>query len=223
MNVLALDTSTQYLSLALEANGKRSYFLEEVGNLQSVHILPKIKQLLQQSDLTIQDIDLIAYNQGPGSFTGLRIGLAVALGISYGLGIKLVPIPGFAISAYGYTGDVLVAIDARLNQVYLAGINTPSFEYFLSPQLMNPEQIPYLPDCKFIGNGFSIYSRQLNVAFKTMAINEITYYPLAYNLLDLVQLNKYAPVTPQNAEILYLRNNVALTLAQQNQTKNFIQ
>ena len=154
-NILAIDTSSEYLSIALRIHSKTSYIFEKVGNLQSEFIIPKIQELLNKSGAVIQDIDFIAYNQGPGSFTGVRIGLSVAIGIALGLEIPLIPIPTFAIFANNLITllktknnltnfdrlKIIVGIDARLNQIYLAGINAVDKSYFINPQLSNPEDI----------------------------------------------------------------------------------
>ena len=63
MNVLAIDTSSEYLSLALQTGSSQFHILEKVGNKQSNYILPKIEDLLKQNNLKISDINLIAYNQ----------------------------------------------------------------------------------------------------------------------------------------------------------------
>ena len=92
MNILAVDTSSEYLSLALQYNDQRYHSLDFVANQQSNFIIPKIKELLEKCNIDISGIDAIAFNQGPGSFTGLRIGLSVAIGLAYSRNIKLIPI-----------------------------------------------------------------------------------------------------------------------------------
>lgn len=219
MNILAIDSGSEYLSLALQTRQGRSYILEQVGNKQSNHILAKIDELLVTNKLTVAEINLIAYNQGPGSFTGLRIGLSVAMGMAFGLNIKLVPIPAFALFAHGYQQEVLVALDARLNQVYLAGLNATTLHYFLHPQVCDPDKIPYYPQCSLVGNGFRVYRSLLNAQLKPLVATSYD-YPTALSMLDIVNSARYMPIAPDQADLLYLRNKVALNLTEQQQIKS---
>ena len=80
--ILAIDTSTSYLSLAIFAKEQMWTFHEAVGTKQSTLILPTLDRLLADTGLARSDIASIVYAQGPGAFTGLRIGLGVAQGLA---------------------------------------------------------------------------------------------------------------------------------------------
>lgn len=223
MNILAIDTSSEYLSLALQKGLRQQHILEKVGNKQSEYILPQINNLLEQNNLKISDVNLIAYNQGPGSFTGLRIGLSVAMGIALGSNIELVPIPAFALYAANAksksnSNKMLVAIDARLNQLYLAGINTQTFDYFLDPMLIDPAKVPYIDESVLVGNGFKQYWDLLSDNIKNLLFLDLE-YPNAENMLDLAISGKYMKIKAHDASLLYLRDKVALNLAEQHQLK----
>ena len=221
MICLAIDTSTEYLSLALDVEGSRFSSVELVGNKQSHFLLNNINKLLQLAQILPVDIDVIAYIEGPGSFTGLRIGLSVALGLCYGIGARLIAIPAFALYARAseYSGEVLVGLDARLGQIYLAGINTQTLDYFIVPQLIDPEQILVESPMPLLGNGFKEYYTRLNPQLHEYKLIEQT-YPGAEYMLDLVGLNKYPLLLPQAANLAYLRNKVALNLKEQQLQKN---
>lgn len=225
INILAIDTTTTYLSIALQTKSGRSYLLEEVGNKQAEFILGKIQELLSKHNISVEDLNLIAYNEGPGSFTGLRIGLSVAMGIGVGLDIKLVPIPAFAIFANATKphvngGDVLVGLDARLKQIYLAGINTTTLDYFIAPQIIDPDKIEYIENIPLIGNGFSTYQSLLNSALQQIPVLSLAeIYPNALNMLDIIMLNKYPTLDSSKADLVYLRNKVALDLQEQHSAK----
>jgi|SRR6185437_105624 len=229
-NILAIDTASANLSLALQV-GDKIYppYINKVDNKQSENIIPQIKELLIKAGITASELTHIAYNQGPGSFTGLRIGLSVALGIAFGINALLIPIPAFAIyalQAYELCGSsvprVLVGLDARLNQLYFAGVNAGTFEYVIQPQLINPGDIVNMGDLDFenmlaIGYGFKQYEDLLpNVVRALLLPNLIApEYPDATYLLKLANSGKFEAVTAAHADLLYLRNKVALNLDEQ--------
>ncbi len=164
------------------------------------------------------ELDLIAYVEGPGSFTGLRVGLSVTLGLSLGCKAKLVAIPSFAIYALAvrdrFNGDLVVGLDARLNQLYMAGINTQSLDYFIQPQVIDPDKIELKADCALIGNGFSVYKDKLSTSVLSHNLYAIE-YPSALYMLDIVVMDKYPQILPDAANLLYLRNKVAQNLIEQ--------
>lgn len=218
LNILAIDTSGEYLSLAVSIAGNKFYSLDKVGNKQSLHIINKIKQLLELANIQPSQLDLIAYVEGPGSFTGLRIGLSVTLGLALGSQAKLVPIPSFAVYAMAvrdkFNGDLVVGLDARLNQLYMAGINTQTLDYFIQPQVIDPDKIKLKIDCALIGNGFSVYKDKLNNDVLSRDLYDIE-YPNALYMLDIVSQGKYLAILPDAANLLYLRNKVAQNLIEQ--------
>lgn len=217
---LAIDTSSAYLSLALQARGKIFTYLDKVDNKQSENIIPQIKQLLLKAGVLVGEIDYIVYNQGPGSFTGLRIGLSIALGITFGIKALLIPIPAFYIyalqaSELSTDSKVVVGLDARLNQLYLAGIDISTLEYFIQPELVNPGDIIIGPDkAVAIGSGFMLYKELMPKAFNRLSLLNPE-HPDAGYLLKLANLGKFPPVAAAKADLLYLRNKVALDLDEQ--------
>jgi tRNA threonylcarbamoyladenosine biosynthesis protein TsaB len=214
--ILAIDTSNEYLSLALEVDGVRFSSLDKVLNKQSHYIIEKINTLVIDAGIKLTEINLIAYVEGPGSFTGLRVGLSVALGIAYGINAKLVAIPSFAIyaRASGVKTNILVGIDARLNQIYLSGVNPKTLDYFITPCVIDPDRIECGNDVTLIGNGFSVYNNLLSSQIKALNYIEID-YPSATHMLDIVGLDKYKIIALNEANLMYLRNKVALSLIEQ--------
>ena len=217
MNILAIDTATEYLSIALVVGSTRQHYIEKVGNQQAKNIIPRIQELLHLADITVADLNLIAYNQGPGSFTGLRIGLGVAIGIAIGQNINLMPIPAFATFAtaskaqLNNAGNVLVGLDARMHEIYLAGINPDTLDYVLDPCVISPAAIENIHNLPLIGDGFKNYFDDLKPYIQNSKQILDMPYPSALNLLDIVAMNKCTAIAPEQAELLYLRNKVALT------------
>ena len=123
MNILVFDTSTETLVVGVRiGNGDLTAAATE-GFKHSETLLPSIETCLGNSKTSMKDIELIACTSGPGSFTGLRIGMATAKGLSLALGIPWVGIPTLDCLAYGQGEDgglVVPVLDARKNRVYSA-------------------------------------------------------------------------------------------------------
>ncbi|NBT10515.1 MAG: tRNA (adenosine(37)-N6)-threonylcarbamoyltransferase complex dimerization subunit type 1 TsaB [Betaproteobacteria bacterium] len=132
MNLLALDTSTDRLCMAL-CSGEAVHAHEEPGGPQaSQRLLPAAQALLVQRGLTWRDLDGLAFGQGPGAFTGLRGTCAAVQGLCLGLGVSAVAVPSLLIVAEDARQQALdsgqlkptqactvaVAMDARMGQVY---------------------------------------------------------------------------------------------------------
>jgi tRNA threonylcarbamoyladenosine biosynthesis protein TsaB len=122
--LLAIDTTTEICSVAIQTPLGDMIHAE---HSQSTHhaqaILPLIEKLLNQAKLILADIEFIAVSVGPGSFTGVRAGIATAQGLAYGLGIKVIPMGTLDLIALGLPqeGQVQVISDARMQQFYVGG------------------------------------------------------------------------------------------------------
>ena len=122
--ILAIETSAQTPTLAVSAAPdvfKKALFGQAVT--AGAGILTVFKKLCDDLSLTPQSIKTVAVDIGPGSFTGIRVGLAFAKGLCYGLNIGIVPISSLKCHAYHYgaKGDtVCVALDARQSELYFA-------------------------------------------------------------------------------------------------------
>ena len=83
MNYLAIDTSADHLTVAACVNGKKgSVFLSSSGVKHSVELMPEVEKLLNSLGATAEDMDVFCAVVGPGSFTGIRIGVATAKGFA---------------------------------------------------------------------------------------------------------------------------------------------
>lgn len=160
MKILSIDSSSVSASAAVTENGK--ILAEEFvnnGYTHSVTLMPIIEKVLKDSKLSVADIDLLAITNGPGSFTGVRIGIASAKGIC-----DAVNIPCFAVSTLEAiakplsTKNVLAVsvMDARCNQVYTAsfymGKRETQDRAILISELLN-ELKNEKRDVVFIGDG----------------------------------------------------------------------
>jgi tRNA threonylcarbamoyladenosine biosynthesis protein TsaB len=120
MILLAIDTAGPRLQLALLRDGAVDTLIEDMPKGQAERIFPAIDELLARTGTTFADLTRLAVTTGPGSFTGLRIGLAAARGLGLALEIPVIGVPTlFAISLGGPSGPSTVRLDARRDEAYV--------------------------------------------------------------------------------------------------------
>lgn len=161
-SLLALDTAGSHCSVALWSDGER---VEDTRNLRrshNEHLLPMVDELLARAGLAPQDLDLVAFAAGPGSFTGVRIAAAAAQGIALGAQAQIVAVPSTAAlarCAWRRHGDaarrVLVCIHSRQQLVYVAGFKGDSEPLAtLEPRLCgSAAELPDLADGPWLAVG----------------------------------------------------------------------
>ena len=164
LKVLALDTSTMMSSVAI-VDGEHVIAEQNLNNKigHSERLIPSIDTVLKTAGCKLADIDAFAVAIGPGSFTGLRIGLAAAKGFAFSLGRPVVGISSLKALAYNLSGsEYLVAsiLDARRGEYYIAvnRFNGSSIENILADSVMPPDElIDYIKSLKekvaFVGDG----------------------------------------------------------------------
>src|ERR1700754_2194863 len=124
--LLAFDTATEHMSIALAARGEVFAFEAAGGAQASATLIPAILALLAKAGVTLRELDAIAFGRGPGAFTGLRTACSVAQGLAFGAGKPVLPIDTLlAVAEDARAGDpaaqrIWVAMDARMNEVYAA-------------------------------------------------------------------------------------------------------
>ncbi|MFT8229645.1 MAG: tRNA (adenosine(37)-N6)-threonylcarbamoyltransferase complex dimerization subunit type 1 TsaB [Enterobacterales bacterium] len=126
ISILAIDTSTDSCSVALMYNTNNIVDDFNITNKKhEKNILPMINSLLIKSNISLNEINAIAYSRGPGDFTSIRVGLSVAQGLSIGANIPLIDVSTLSVLAEhswrkNKSFNVLTAVDARMNEVYWA-------------------------------------------------------------------------------------------------------
>jgi len=135
VNFLALDTSSKILKLAIKINSKVITLDDEDNSRHIENLLPAIDKCLKKIKCDKSDINFIGVCTGPGSFTGIRIGIATALGISYASGITCFGFSVFDIYKYllkDHNDSVIIpVIDAKKDRFYCSFIEPDKdFEYF---------------------------------------------------------------------------------------------
>jgi len=124
MCLLAIESSTQAASIAIKKNDKIIYLdYINIATSHSETIMPRIDTALKLLRIDKKDLTGITVSIGPGSFTGLRVGLATAKGIATGLRIPLISfntLEVLASNVYGTEKHILSVLDARMNEAYVA-------------------------------------------------------------------------------------------------------
>ena len=125
--LLAIDTAGPRLQLALRADGAVDVSIDEIAQGHAEVLFPRIDALLARNGLTYADLERVAVTTGPGSFTGLRIGISAARGLGLALGIPVVGIPSLlAISLSAPAGrPAAVLLDARREEAYFQRFSGP--------------------------------------------------------------------------------------------------
>lgn len=146
MKILALESSAVAASVALcEDEALLGQSFRHTGLTHSQTLLPMAEELLQGCGLTMQDVDLIAVAEGPGSFTGLRIGVAAAKGLAWAAELPCAGCSTLASMAWnlaGLEGEVCAAMDARRKQVYNARFRVDGQQ----PHRLTPDRAIALED-----------------------------------------------------------------------------
>ena len=127
MKILAVDSSSVTASVAITENGKvlAENFINN-GLTHSQTLMPMVEKTINESGISVKDIDLFAITHGPGSFTGVRIGIASVKGMADALDKKCLPISTLEAIAEPLKNEDVIAcavMDARCNQVYTAIFN----------------------------------------------------------------------------------------------------
>lgn len=126
-NILCIETATTNCSVALGIDGKLKSLKEEndlnYSHSERLHIL--IRDILEEGNIQLSGLDAIAISKGPGSYTGLRIGVSAAKGLCFSLDIPLISVPTLSSLAYKVKepGYVVTMLDARRMEVYSAVFN----------------------------------------------------------------------------------------------------
>ena len=147
--ILHIETATKNCSVALSKSGKLlaliEYYLENFSHSERLHGF--IQEVLEEAELKMSALDAVAVSKGPGSFTGLRIGVAAAKGICFALDLPLIGINSLHILSEKYEGSkqalLFPMFDARRMEVYVMVLNQkkeilkPTFAEVITPESFN--------------------------------------------------------------------------------------
>lgn len=216
--ILALETSTRRLSVALWRGGDFVERAEELPNGGSERLLPWVKELLAEAGLALTDLDGIAFGAGPGSFTGLRLAAGCAQGLAYGLDLPVLGVCTLeALAFQGGTDRVFACLDARMNEVYSAayidGVEVSP------PSVSPPERVAVPPGGGWmgVGDGFAAHGDALAVRLGASLISRRPdVFPTASAVARLAapRLARGEGMEAALAAPRYVRDRVALTTAE---------
>jgi len=219
MKLLAIETATEYCSVALAVNGELRSREALAPRRHADLLLPWVTELLAEGGVRAQDLDALVFSRGPGSFTSLRIGISVAQGLAWGADIPVVPVSSLQAAAQVAAGNgvtaAIVAFDARMNEVY-------SGRYRLDDQqLMQPAGEEAVCDpgrlCNLetsgwsgVGNGFDRYPQLSEFSANLDSVHTDT-WPTASAMIPLAEhwLQSHEPLPAGQAQPVYLRDKVA--------------
>lgn len=170
MYILGIETTGKYASVALLDMEKGNILLEKRSGEERSHLkglIPMIDELLKETGVNKKDIKYIAPSIGPGSFTGIRIGVATARALAQGLGIKLIPVPTLEAFMYKEGLDkskaIAIIIYARRGQVYASVFNDGKYVLKPGPYMLTDilEKVKDFKEVIFLGDGTIYYEDEL--------------------------------------------------------------
>ena len=225
MNLLALDTSTEFLSLALQVDGHVFTHHQRAGALASQLILPSINKLLSEAKVTLSDLHGIAFGAGPGAFTGVRVACGVAQGLAFGAQLPVVGINTLnAVAASCNADKVIVCQDARMGEVYQAAYQKSGNDWqeVSATTVCKPELVPAIAGKDWVGagSGWAVYEEVLKQTYAqniSQVLSDIA--PTAEAILKLAEPIFEAGLakSANEAAPIYIRNRVALTTREREQ------
>lgn len=224
LRILALDTSTEACSVAVSCEGEIFEDYRELPRAHTRFILPMVDELLRKYEMTLSELDAIAFGAGPGSFTGLRVCAATVQGLAFAADIPVVPVSTLRAMAQSWLdvaprsnladgGVIHAALDARMEEIY-------SGEYEIqaglarakgTERLCRPELLPFYSPEYLAGVGSGWQYREQFVATPVVQCVEEEIQPRAAAIvkLSVQDFLQGLAQAPDNAQPVYLRENVA--------------
>ena len=216
MRFAALETSTEWCSVALWRDGEIAAVERRAANRHSELSLPMLQELLQRFSLTPGELDALAFGAGPGSFTGLRNACGLAQGLAVAHGHPVRGVSTFeALAEEACAPRVAACLDARMREVYYAALERHGrgWREVIPAQCVPPDALA-VPDGEWIGagNGFAVYGNMgLEKVFPEV-------HPTAFAVARLAapRLAAGEGVDAARAAPVYVRDKVAFTKSELN-------
>ncbi|MFC1664869.1 tRNA (adenosine(37)-N6)-threonylcarbamoyltransferase complex dimerization subunit type 1 TsaB [Pseudomonadota bacterium] len=218
MKLLAVETATEACSVALWLDGQVRETCNQQPHGHARTLLPMIQSILDQAGVNLSELNAIAYGKGPGSFTGLRVGLGVVQGLALARKLPVISVSSLASLAQGQAGkNILAALDARMGQVYWGAYQrrqndrvelTGQEQVNLPTEIQAPGDVPW----KGAGSGWDVYPDTLSQRIGERLISwEPQQFPRAIHTatLAVAEYNLGRAVAAEYSSPEYIRNQVA--------------
>ncbi len=213
MNILAIDTCTEVASIALSIAGNKSSRVIVDVVKSSGHILTLCDEIFNENDIKLNEIDVIVYTRGPGSFTGVRMCIGVVQGLSLSnniptMGFSTLELLGYKAAKCLNSQKIATAVDARMGEVYWARYDKGLLcnERICIPEKVDKLNVDYIG----VGSGWKTYKEALKEKSNVEKISE-DFYPESVDLIDLYlkAIEQGGKSTFELPKPTYLRNKVA--------------
>lgn len=226
MNYLALDASTEACSVALQVGDKVYSRYDLCPQSHSLQLLPMVDSLLSEANIKLADLDGLIFGRGPGSFTGVRIGVGVAQGLAFAADLPVVGVSSLqAMAQIAYEKHqqtkVLAAIDARMAEVYNGYfeldqnniMQAKCSEAVTAPELLaqHLKENAGLSTAAFaVGTGWDAYQEHLSILKSNEGSPQVL-FPTAEAMLTIGKfaLENGEGVSAENAQPSYVRDTVS--------------
>ena len=227
MKILSIDTSSKICGVAvLENELLLNEIIQDNGLSHSEKLMPMIKDVLEKTNITLNDIDLIVCDKGPGSFTGIRIGVATAKAFSDSKNIQTIGISSLEALAYNVKTDGIICslIDAKNDNAYVGVFEKINKKYLLRRNFSCENISDLLNEFKdvensvsFVGDGAITYKdkiiSELNSKCNFAENNDLSSFNLALAGYSHFKEQDFCDVTP-----LYLRKPQAERMLEKKNT-----
>ncbi len=222
MRILALETSTEYCSVALSQDGVLIERFELVGQKHSELLMAMLDDLLRDAKVKLSELDGIAFGAGPGSFTGVRIACGTTQGLALGADLPVLPICTLlALAEASGHSRVIAALDARMGEIYHAAYEKQqgAWTVVCEPSLCKAEVAPQVlgEGWMGVGSAFAAYSAALQQRYgaQLQAVDGAAVpHAAAIAALGAAGFALGLGVDAALAQPLYLRDKVALKTAE---------
>lgn len=221
MKLLAIDAATEACSAAILFEGEIHERFEVAPRGHAQRLLPMVDELLAEAGISLKSLDAIAFDRGPGSFTGVRVSTSVTQGLAFGADLPVIPTSSLATIAQGTwreTGEtqILSVIDARMAEVYWAWFSLEQDIMILrgAEHISKAESVTTDIEANWYGagSGWQTYQKVLQAGIQAPCNGiDAQRLPAAQDILALAQRD-YASkqmVSADQALPSYLRNEVA--------------
>ncbi|WP_086481546.1 tRNA (adenosine(37)-N6)-threonylcarbamoyltransferase complex dimerization subunit type 1 TsaB [Oceanospirillum sanctuarii] len=221
--ILSLDTSTEACSVALKLDDEVLENFQLQPRKHTQLLLPMVEEILAEAGVKLQQLDAIAFANGPGSFTGLRIATGVTQGLAFGADLPVIPVTtletmAFTLFRERFAHYIISSLDARMGEVYWAAYhwNGNGFDCIAQPEVIAPDQVSLInpiEDADWVGagNGWQLLDQFSPVMQSLVQQTYPDLLPQAGDIARLAELywQQGKTVSAEEAIPVYLRDNVA--------------